>query len=125
MITFYLNDANIFYVRISDKISIGDIKDYLAEFKLIDYLPQKLILLYDLLDAELDISLDDINTISRIADEVTEKYLSVKTAFLVGNPNVTAYSFLFSELKDSKVKIRKIFSTLDAATSWLLEDSSK
>ena len=121
MITFKLSDSKIFYVKLIGTISVGDIEKYLGEFKSISDLPPDIKLLYDMTEAEMNLNVDDIHLISKLAEDATQKYESVKTAFLVNQPLLTAYSVLFSEFKSSSKTSRQIFSTLDAATDWLIE----
>jgi hypothetical protein len=121
MITYELIDTNIFYVRFTGKTSVRDIAEYLDEFKSVEDLPADIRLLYDITDAEMNLNVDDIHQISKLAEEATQRYTSVKTAFLVNHPLLTAYSVLFSEFKSSSKTNRKIFSTVGAATDWLNE----
>jgi hypothetical protein len=77
MITFRLNDSNIFYVKFDGKISVGDIKAYLEEFKSMSDLPADIRLLYDMTDAEMILNMDEIHLISELAEDSTQKYASV------------------------------------------------
>jgi len=121
MITYKLSDTGIFRVKFSGKITVGDIQKYLDEFKSVNDLPLDIRLLYDLTDAEMNLDVNDIHSISQMAEEATLKFKSVKTAFLVNQPLLTAYSVLFSEFKSSNKTSRQIFSTLNAAINWLTD----
>lgn len=121
MISYSL-DKNTLIVTFKDDIHIKDIAKFLDEFSKLDGLPDNLNLLYDLLEVKITVSHDEIKQISNIANNSTNKYKSIRTAFLVSDPKLTAYSTLFSNLADSKT-IRKIFSTKEAAIKWLEQKS--
>jgi hypothetical protein len=120
MITHNLDKNNIFCIKLTGIITYEDINDFLIEFKSFNKLPEDVLLLYDLFNAEFKISPQDIESISKLADVATRNYKSVKTAFLVDKPMVTAFSSLFADIKDDEKKERKIFSTEEAARNWLL-----
>lgn len=119
MIKHSLNESGIFYVILSGVVTAADIITYLHEFEKIDYLPPNIRLLYDLRNASINLKLRDIVAISKFSKKVTSAYQSVRTAFLVSKPNVTAYSILFSRESKSKKTSRKVFSTENAAIQWL------
>ena len=124
MIEYSIKKNNIFYALFTGPISFEDIKNYLSEFKSINDLPENILLLYDLTDAEINISANDIQLISKLANDATGRYISVRTAFVVDKPKVTAYSYLFSRRKNSKKTVRRLFSSLEAATEWLLDTNT-
>ncbi|PLX24641.1 MAG: hypothetical protein C0599_01880 [Salinivirgaceae bacterium] len=125
MINYTFDDSGIFHVSMSDRITLKDVKEYLIEFQNIENLPKELLLLYDLQKAVLDFEIDEIVYLTELADKVTTKYSSIKTAFLVEGPKVTAYSFMFSNEKKIKSKERKVFSTKAAAVSWLKKNPNQ
>lgn len=120
----YILDQNILVISFIGKINNDDIFNYLHEFSSIADLPSNLLLLYDLLNAELEVAPSDIKKISTIADSSTKKYQSVKTAFLVNDPKLTAYSTLFTNLANPNKTQRKIFSTKEAALKWLKQSNN-
>ena len=122
MITYSFNDVNIFCIKFFGDITFEEIENFLSKFKTLSNLPQNLILLYDFSEANLSIKPDDVKVISTLADEATINYKSVKTAFLVDKPLETAFSVLFSQIKNNKKKARKVFITESAAVHWLLEN---
>ena len=121
MITYSFNDVNIFCIKFFGDITFEEIENFLSKFKTLSNLPQNLILLYDFSEANLSIKPDDVKVISTLADEATINYKSVKTAFLVDKPLETAFSVLFSQIKNNKKKARKVFITESAAVQWLIE----
>lgn len=120
MINYSLNNDGIFYVQFSETVSLEDIKEYLQDFEKINYLPQNLMTLHDFGNAKMLLTGKDIAIISELTDKATTFYRTVKTAFIVDKPNLTAYSILFAEDSRGKTK-RKVFSTEEAALNWLKE----
>lgn len=82
-------------------------------------MPKDLKVFYDLTEANVDLHLDDISELSKLAETATSKFESVRTAFYVTDPKVTAYTMLFSWLPESSNTKRENFSTRDAALEWL------
>ena len=119
MIEYSLEESGIFVIRFVGEIGIEEIKEYLKKFKNISNLPKEIKILYDLSDAEMTLSKKDIQTLNNLSILVTQKYDSVKAAFVVNKPNITAYSLMFSEKAPSSKTIRKVFSTEIAARDWL------
>jgi len=115
----YTFDQNILFVTFIGTIKLEDIINYLKEFDKLDFLSENLLLLYDLTNADINIAPTEIKIISQIADVSTYGYNSTRTAFLVGNPKITAYSTLFSNLAENSKTQRKIFSTKEAALKWV------
>lgn len=124
MISYSLKDSGIFYVNFSETVSLEDIKAYLLEFEKLDNLPKDFLSLYDLRGANMQLKAEDIICISKVTEKVTASYKSVKTAFLVDKPKLTAYSFLFSVDHNSEKTTRQVFSTETAALKWLSERSN-
>ena len=120
MINYTLKDTGIFYVTFSKTVSVEDIKKYLLEFELLKSLPLNLLALYDLRNAIIRLTQKDLIFISELTEKVTASYKTVRTAFLVSEPALTAYSILYTEeLVPVKTK-RKVFSTEEAALNWLI-----
>ncbi|MCU4175164.1 hypothetical protein [Carboxylicivirga sp. N1Y90] len=118
MISYAIID-NIFHVSLSGTIELKDLLTFLKDFSEIENRPEDLKIFYDLTQANVDLHLDDINKLSAIAEKSTLDLSSVKTAFLVEDPKVTAYAMLFSWLPTNERINRKQFSTKDAAIEWL------
>lgn len=120
--TSYAFISNILHVSIEGSATIYDLYDFLDEIGSLDTLPEELKVFYDLRNAQLDLRLDEINVLSKKAEEKTLQCKSVKTAFCVVDPKITAYTMLFSWLpENSKIK-REQFSTKEAAIKWLNAD---
>lgn len=119
MIKYRFDDSNIFTVTFSETVTKKNILDFLLEFGTLQNLPKELLILYNILDAKINLQMDDLISISQVADKVTSSYKMVRTAFVVDQPTITAYSYLFSHNTSSKNKIRRVFSSDEAAIKWL------
>jgi hypothetical protein len=120
MITYFLKESGIFHVNFSGTVSLEDIKAYLLEFETLENLPTDFLSLYDLRGADMNLKAEDIACISELTEKVTASYKSVKTAFLVDKPKLTAYTFLFSVDHNSEKLTRQVFSTQEVALKWLI-----
>ena len=69
----------------------------------------------------MELNLYKIVSVAKLSKKVTTSYTSVRTAFLVSKPKVTAYSMLFTQAPASTKSSRKVFSTKEAAINWLVE----
>lgn len=124
MIKFSLLDTGIFYVDFSETVTVEDIKNYLVEFERLDNLPKELYSLYDLRGVDMNLETDDIPLISKLTETATSSYTTVRTAFLVDQPNITAFSILFNVSTSSEKTLRDVFSTEEAAVRWLKQQAS-
>ena len=121
MINYTLNDDQIFYVKFTGDVNYQEIAEYLKRFESLEHLPADLRLIYDFSEANLTVDPDDIQKISSMADAVTTKYKSVRTAFLVTKPMETAFTMLFIQEKSEMDKKRKVFTTREVAEEWLFK----
>lgn len=121
MITYKLSDSNILHIKLTGNITFSEVSDFLKKLKSFDDLPKDMKLLCDLTEAEVNFTANEIHQISELAENATRKYSAVKTALLVNQPLLTAYSVLYSKFKSSGRTSREVFSTLDAAKDWLVE----
>ena len=119
MIEYQIKGGDTFFVKFTDVIVYCDIINFLKEFKSLPNLPEKITLLYDLTDVDMDLTIDEIHMLSKYADAATENFTLVRTAFLVDKPKLAAYSMLFSEFNGNSRNERRIFSTHRAAEIWL------
>ncbi|MCU4156750.1 hypothetical protein J1N10_12240 [Carboxylicivirga sp. A043] len=117
--TSYAFINNILHVSIEGPATIYDLYDFLDELGNLHSLPENLKVFYDLRNASIDLRLDEINLLSKRAEEKTLHCNSVKTAFCVKDPKITAYAMLFSWLPENSKINRKQFSTKEAAFEWL------
>ena len=119
MINYSFED-NIFNVKFIGTIEFDDIMQYLDEFSKIDTLPKDLLLLYEARNVNFKFEPEKVEIISIKAEDSTQNYKTVRTAFLVDEPMIAVYSTLFSKIPVQKKTQRNIFSTKQAAIRWLL-----
>jgi len=100
-------------------ITSDDLYAFLEEFGSFEDLPEHLKIFYDLRKASIEIRLDEINLLSQMAEDKSQKFKSVKTAFCVEDPKITAYAMLFSWISNNPKVKREQFSTKAAALAWL------
>ncbi|NJO92730.1 MAG: hypothetical protein HC831_29995 [Chloroflexia bacterium] len=112
-------EKGIFTVVFTGDILFDSIISYLDDFKNMQGLPKNLKLLYNFTNANFHLDPVKIKIISDKATDVTSNYTSIRTAFVVAEPKVTAYSMLFSLMNNTEKTSREIFSTLSAAIDWL------
>ncbi|MBS2097667.1 hypothetical protein [Carboxylicivirga linearis] len=118
MITYAYVD-NYLHVTPSKEINYLDLVDFLMDFSKMEALPDEVKVLFDLRNAHLDLHLDDINKLSSLAEELTKNVQSIRTAFIVEDPKVTAYTMLYSWMPKDDRLLREHFSTEQAAIEWL------
>ena len=116
----YLLEEQIYIVAFTEKVDFKEVSEFIKEFYSIKSLPNELYVLYDLRTADFKFTFNEIRLISKIAENSTKRYKKIKTAILVQNPKLTAYTMLFSIQSVGRKTQRKIFSTKDAAIKWLL-----
>ena len=122
MIKFRLDtDTDINLVVMEGEIYLEDILKFLDSLEPFIKGLNDLLFLYDLTDATLMISPKDVSHVSELTVKMNKNMNIVKSAFLVSEPNQTALTILFAEIKrDSRAK-RAVFSTKAAAEKWLKE----
>jgi len=109
----------VLYVNLTGNINFESILGYFKDFTSFTELPKNLLVLYDFRCVTFDLTINELQMISHVAEKSTEEYTNIRAAFLVDNPVLTAYSTLYSELPITKKIKRKIFSTQQAALTWL------
>ena len=115
----YQEKGEIFIVNFTGSIPLDEIIDYLNDFEQLKHLPKTLNILYDFTNADFNLDPVKIKILSDKAVEVTARYDTIRTAFVVSEPKVTAYTMLFSLMMPNEKSSREIFSTLSAAHDWL------
>jgi len=118
MITHELKE-NILHIKFEGNIVYEELFNLSTTFseQLID--SNTLLLLYDLRECVLNFTVSDYAKISTMALRSTRKYKSVKAAFIVTKPRMTAMLTIYSQLSKNNHTRRKVFSTEDAAILWL------
>lgn len=119
MIRYEQKEPGLLYVYLTGTVSAQDIQNYLSEFESFDFLPDEIMLLYDLQDVNLKLDLEDVSIVNSFAEKATMEYKSVKSAFVVSKPHATAFTMMFQSDISSAKTTRKVFSTEEAALEWL------
>ena len=118
MITYAYVD-NYLHVTPTKDINYHDLADFLMDFSKMETLPDEVRILFDLRYAKLSLHLEEISKLSSLAEELTKKINSIRTAFIVEDPKATAYTMLYSWMPKDDRLIREHFSTEKAAIEWL------
>jgi hypothetical protein len=112
---------DILHVTVDGPAALSDLYDFLDDVPNLNNLSDNLRVFLDLRKASIDLRLDEISELSKRAEEKTQNCKSVRTAFCVKDPKITAYTMLFSWLPDNPRIKREQFSTQEAAFEWLNE----
>lgn len=122
MITYQIKQDGIMYVTFKGNIVYNDIAQWLIEFSDIQDLPAHINLLYDFRNANLLIDMIKLIQITKKAEEATKKFNRVRTVFLIEEVDKSTYSMLFSFLDVNGKTTRKVFTTMETALDWLLNE---
>lgn len=121
MITSEFNkETGILEVHYSGNISVSDLIEFGNTVYADQNLPRKLLILTDVKKANYLFRVGDFEEIFNNLKKHLSAFDYIKVAFIQAKPKETAYSILLSEKNPVKNYIRKVFSTRDAAISWLL-----
>jgi len=118
MITHKLID-NILHIDFTGDITFDELEELSRNFSEHRIKGDFLLLMYDLRMVNLNFTIKEYTKISNLAQNSTKNYRFVKAAFIVTSPRTTAMLTIYSQLTWSNHTQRKIFSTPDAALSWL------
>ncbi len=119
MISLKVLDNGIFYLTIKDTIYYDAVICFFNEFLAIESAPEEFKVICDFRQAEIKLTKNEINIISRKADAIATRFKSVHTAILVDKPDLKAKAILFALNSIRSHSVRKIFSTDEAALNWL------
>ena len=115
----YAFSQNILFIILQGQIRYDDIVSYLDKFPSIEFNNDSLRLLYDLSEADVDLSLEEVEKLSIQGEKVTENFQSVRSAFLGNEPKETDLSTFFLKLQKNSRTDRRLFYTREAAIEWL------
>lgn len=118
----YAFSQNILFIILQGQIKYADIVSYLDKFPSIEFNNDRLRLMYDLTEAEVSLSLEEVEKLSIQGEKVTENYQSVRSAFLVNEPGNKALASFFAQLQKSSRTDRRLFYTREAAIEWLSKE---
>ena len=105
-------------------ITLSDIKEISRELKADPAFSPNFNILTDVSDCELNITPEDINEYVNYINYEIKTVGSRKTAILTSNPVQVALSMLFSYLMQNTPVIPKVYSTLNAALSYISRDEA-
>lgn len=121
MITSEFNkESGILEVHYSGNISVSDLIEFGNTVYADQNLPRKLLILTDVKKANYLFRVEDFEEIINNLKKHLSVFDYIKVALVQSKPKETAFSMLLSEKNPLNNYIRKVFSTRDAAISWLL-----
>ena len=119
VIVKFNHQTGILETKFSGEIYLKEIIDYIISTKENDSYPRILKIKTDASTANFKFSIDDLEKIITENNKSLVMYNFIIDAIIVNNPQTTAISLLYQELeKNIKYKFN-VFSTDEAAESWL------
>lgn len=115
---YYDKEINIQYINLSGRITKEDIIASIGKITKLWH-TKGLKLLYDLSEAELLFTIQELREISETSVSTENILPASKTALIVTNPKQTALAMLYSQFDHGEFSQRKVFSTYEAAVNWL------
>lgn len=120
MITSEFNQLTGFLdSRFKGKVKLQEIVDFMEATKNNRIFPRSLKILTDTTNAEFDMTTFDLNKIVEANNQSLEQYDYIIDAIVLENPKETALSILYQEMAANKKYVFQVFSTREAAKSWL------
>lgn len=119
MIEYTIDKNGIIRVVFTGEVEFAAIIKWLAIFSEITNLPDHLGLIYDLRNAKFDLDRYTLMHIVEHSERATQKYKSIRTAFLINDSRLENYKSFFTFLKENKHTTRKAYSRFDDAYQWL------
>jgi hypothetical protein len=120
--TEYKKEEGILEVIYDGKITIDDLLDYGKKIRTNETFPRNLKILTDATRANYTLSKEDISHLIERLERDIQNYNTVKSAFIHKSPRETALSMILEHEERISKYSHKIFSTREAAISWLKED---
>ncbi|MCB0281555.1 MAG: STAS/SEC14 domain-containing protein [Calditrichae bacterium] len=115
----YDKETCLLKVDFFNTMTLDDFKNYLDEFRTLSFLPKSLKILYDLSDCELSLKPPEVKVISEISEQLNADFDRIYSAYIVNKPLETALTIIFSNAVKNPNFRRRVFSTEEAARSWL------
>ncbi len=121
MITSEFNkESGILEVYYSGNISVSDLIEFGNLIYTDQSLPRKLLVLTDVTEASYILEINEFEEVITHLKKHLSAFDYIKVAFIQAKPKETAYSMLLSEENPLNNYFRGVFSTHDAAITWLL-----
>ncbi len=123
MITYRLNtESGIVESLFEGVIEIHEIADHIKKLGSDTKLPANLKIMTDTRKAVFNFSIRSIEILMDALKNSEIKHNSIKDAILQDNPDITAYSYIYSKMITNRQNHQiKIFSAESSAVKWLLE----
>ena len=118
MISFSTNKSGVFIIKYSGVVSYDDIISSMKEFQKLE-LKRDLRILNDTLDAEINISAEELDEIYEYTNIISEKFNSFKVAYVVNKPKNTVISYLLLSMNNIRKTYKKTFFSYKLAFNWL------
>lgn len=115
----YNKELNIVETQFKEEVSMHDIVDYLLAFKDETSYPRQLRTLIDARDATFSFSYKALKSFNKAKTESLKQYTIVVSAVVINSPATAAISTLYGAIARNKKYKYKVFSTHEAAISWL------
>lgn len=124
MITSEFNkETGILEACYSGNIHLSDLIEFGNTIYTNQSLPRKLLVLTDVSQANYLLQVEDFEEVIAHLKKHLSAFESIKVAFIQTKPKETAYSMLLSEKNPLNNYLRGVFSTRDAAITWLLSQN--
>lgn len=121
MIRFkYNQELEMLEVTYSGQITLQELIDFGEQVYKDSSLPRNLKILTDVTKANYEISPDELSELKRNLEKHISTFDSVKAAYVHSKPKETAYAYIISEENTIPNYERNVFSSVQAARSWLL-----
>jgi hypothetical protein len=115
-------EDGILYTRPNPVVAIDDMRNGIQMLVASTSLPRDLKILEDARESTITFQASDLPALSRQLERILGLYSSVRHAVVLSNPLNTALAMLIgSKANNDKYQLR-VFSTPDAARSWLLSE---
>ncbi|MDA3954288.1 MAG: hypothetical protein PF485_11620 [Bacteroidales bacterium] len=122
MITYKFNTKlQILEVIYEGSIQLNDLMEFGNEIYGNDSLPRQLLILTDVTKAQYNIKRSEFQIMIDMLKEHVKPFQLVKAAFIQNKPKETAYSLILEMKNKLPNYYHSVFSTREAALSWLLQ----
>ncbi len=96
----------------TETIGVDDIIDFIETLISVDYLPPKLKMLVNMLNAQVMVDIKDLQQIIAAHNELFKNHESIKHALVMDTPKSTAIAMYYKELNAHNNYFFKVFSTV-------------
>ena len=115
----YNEELKILETQFKDDVSMHDIVGYLKSFQEKTSYPRQLRTMVDARDATFSFSYKALKSFNKVKTESLKYYTIVVSAVVINSPATAAISTLYGAIARNKKYKYKVFSTHEAAVSWL------